>query len=164
MTALRHAPPTVATEPALLLQFVGIHVPSFSCVGTPAQLRSFLGLVRKGMVTPQYKARVCFDLDRLLRALLSRSGGERTVSARPVESNMRVLQVGDGKQGTHDVRSTSEETSPGAKAAVLPVCRKGRQGQAATRCRDTWSKWNLLFLGASAGTLDCAGIPASPHA
>lgn len=78
---------------SLLLQFVGIHVPNFSCVGTPAQLRSFLGLVRRGVITPQHKARICFDLDRLLRITHSGSGAETTVLAGPMESNMRLLQV-----------------------------------------------------------------------
>ncbi|CAN0161738.1 unnamed protein product, partial [Ectocarpus sp. 13 AM-2016] len=44
-------------------KFVGIHVPNFFCVGTPAQLRAFLGLVQKGVVAPQRKTRVFFDLD-----------------------------------------------------------------------------------------------------
>lgn len=98
-TALRYALPHLFdVEPSLLLQFVGMHVPSFSCVGTPAQLRSFLGLVRKGVITPQHKARVCFDLDRFVRAARSGPGGERSVPVRPVESsNMRLLQVGDEK-------------------------------------------------------------------
>lgn len=77
-------------------QFVGIHVPDFYCVGTPAQLRSFLGLVRTGVITPRHRARVSFDLDRALHAVHSGSGEGRTVSFRPVERNVRLLQVGAG--------------------------------------------------------------------
>eukprot|EP00752_Nemacystus_decipiens_P003093 g2864.t1 len=96
-------------------KFVGIHVPSFSCVGTPAQLRSFLSLVRKGVITPQYKARICFDLDRVLRTTYSGSGGEKSVPVRPEESsNMRVLQEMQAA-GHHIVAETSRTSlhSPG---------------------------------------------------
>ncbi|CAM9987730.1 unnamed protein product, partial [Hapterophycus canaliculatus] len=73
-------------------KFVGIHVPSFACVGTPTQLRSFLGLVRTGAITPRCQARVCFDLDRVLRITDSVNGAERIISVRPVERSVRVLQ------------------------------------------------------------------------
>lgn len=69
-------------------------------MGTPAQLRSFLRLVRRGVITPTHKARICFDLDRLLRITQSGSGRERAVAVRPVESNMRLLQVHFGMQRT----------------------------------------------------------------
>lgn len=42
---------------------------------------------------PRYEARVCFDLDRLLRITNSTTGAERTVSIRPVERSVHVLQV-----------------------------------------------------------------------
>ncbi|CAM9675422.1 unnamed protein product, partial [Ascophyllum nodosum] len=39
---------------------------TFSCVGTPTQLRSFLESLWDGAVVPRHKARICFDLDRAL--------------------------------------------------------------------------------------------------
>lgn len=77
----------------VLLQFVGIHVPDFYCVGTPVQLRSFLGLVRTGVIKPRHKARVCFDLDRSFRVAHSGSGVDETVSVRPVTRIVRLVQV-----------------------------------------------------------------------
>ncbi|CAM9166762.1 unnamed protein product [Pylaiella littoralis] len=74
-------------------KFVGIHVPDFFCVGTPAQLRSFLGLVRTGVIKPRHKARVCFDLDRSLRIARSGSGADETASVRPVARILRLLQA-----------------------------------------------------------------------
>ncbi|CAM9226622.1 unnamed protein product, partial [Scytosiphon promiscuus] len=74
-------------------KFVGIHMPSFACVGTPAQLRSFLCSLRTGATTPRYKARVRFDLDRLLRIADSVNGVESAWSIRPVERSVRVLQA-----------------------------------------------------------------------
>eukprot|EP00903_Cladosiphon_okamuranus_P016587 g15301.t1 len=93
-------------------KFVGIHVPSFSCVGTPAQLRSFLVLVRKGVIPPQHKTRVCFDLDRLLRTLHSESGGETTRPVGLVESNKRLLREMQ-TAGHHIVAETSRARLPG---------------------------------------------------
>lgn len=78
---------------ALLAQFVGVHVPSFSCVGTPWQLRSFLDAIRMGSIVPQYKARVCFDLDRSLLAVNSGGAASESVSIRPVKRNVLLLQV-----------------------------------------------------------------------
>lgn len=84
---------TYLNHGVLLFQFVGIHVPDFFCVGTPAQLRSFLGLVRTGVIKPRHKARVCFDLDRSLRIARSGSGADETASVRPVARIVRLLQV-----------------------------------------------------------------------
>ena len=77
------------------IQFIGIHVPSFSCVGTPAQLRSFLQSVRNGIIIPRHKARVCFDLDRALLIVHPRPSPDagRTDSIQIVKQNFRLLQV-----------------------------------------------------------------------
>lgn len=74
-------------------QFVGVHVPSFACVGTPSQLRRFLDEVRTGVVVPRYKARVIFDLDRSLITVNSGGAADEPVSVRPVKRNVLLLQV-----------------------------------------------------------------------
>lgn len=75
-------------------QFVGIHVPSFWCVGTPVQLRAFLDAVRGGTVVPRHKARFCFDLDRILLALSTpRRGSGQGDRVEPLKKNIRLLQV-----------------------------------------------------------------------
>lgn len=75
------------------LQFVGIHVQSFYCVGTPTQLRSFLNFIRAGVFTPRHKARVCFDLDRSLLDVYSEADDAQAVAVRPVKRNVRLLKV-----------------------------------------------------------------------
>lgn len=82
------------------IQFIGIHVPSFSCVGTPAQLRSFLQSVRDRRIIPRHKARVCFDLDRALLIVHPRPpDAGRTDSIQIVKQNFRLLQVRQDVQG-----------------------------------------------------------------
>eukprot|EP00904_Undaria_pinnatifida_P013269 jgi/Undpi1/9072/HiC_scaffold_26.g11532.m1 len=73
-------------------KFVGVHVPSFACVGTPSQLRRFLDEVRTGVVVPRYKARVIFDLDRSLITVNSGGAADEPVSVRPVKRNVLLLQ------------------------------------------------------------------------
>ncbi|CAM9355403.1 unnamed protein product, partial [Discosporangium mesarthrocarpum] len=55
-------------------EFEGIHVPRFSCVGTPQQLRAFLGSVRAGYIKLGRKVRFCFDLDRTLLLMAPAQG------------------------------------------------------------------------------------------
>ncbi|CAN0140701.1 unnamed protein product, partial [Laminaria digitata] len=74
-------------------KFVGVHVPSFSCVGTPWQLRAFLDLVRTGRIVPRNKARVCFNLDQSLLAVNFGGAASESVSIRPVKRNVLLLQV-----------------------------------------------------------------------
>ncbi|CAM9558807.1 unnamed protein product, partial [Sphacelaria rigidula] len=74
-------------------QFVGIHVSSFWCVGTPVQLRAFLDALRGGTVLPRHKARFCFDLDRTLLAVSTpRRGSGQDDRVEPLERNIRLLQ------------------------------------------------------------------------
>lgn len=76
---------------------MGIHVPSFWCVGTPVQLRAFLDALRGGTVLPRHKARFCFDLDRTLLAVSTpRRGSGQDDRVEPLERNIRLLQVIQG--------------------------------------------------------------------
>lgn len=68
-------------------------MPDFYCVGTPAQLRSFLTSVRTGAVKPRHKARICFSLDGSLLAVHTGSGSSGAAEVRPIGRNVRLLQV-----------------------------------------------------------------------
>lgn len=102
-------------SPWFYIQFIGIHVPSFSCVGTPAQLRSFLQSIRDGRIIPRHKARVCFDLDRALLLIVHPRPPDTgptdspdkgpTDSIHIVKKNLRLLQVWHVVQGLEKTHS-----------------------------------------------------------
>ncbi|CAN0125455.1 unnamed protein product, partial [Ectocarpus sp. 4 AP-2014] len=104
-------------------KFVGIHVPNFFCVGTPAQLRAFLGLVQKGVVAPQRKTRVFFDLDRPLPMARSATGADLTASVRSGDLDKHLLKK------TRNTGTSLEDPVPGQPAAG-DITMGGRTGNA----------------------------------
>ncbi|CAM9314502.1 unnamed protein product [Ectocarpus fasciculatus] len=105
-------------------KFVGIHVPNFFSVGTPAQLRSFLGLIQKGVVAARRKTRVFFELDRPLHMARSGTGADRTASVRSGDLDKHLLPT------TRNTGTSLEDPVSGQPAAGDTTNVGGRTGNA----------------------------------